>query len=57
MIQINLYPTMIFLAVSICKLVLNIRGVCGAVWFGVVAKSLSNRKIKKHAVWFGLVDF
>jgi len=33
------------------------RGVCGAVWFGFEGKNLPNRKIKKHAVWFGSVDF
>jgi len=33
------------------------RGVCGAVWFGFKGKSHPNRKIKKHAVWFGSVDF
>jgi len=33
------------------------RGVPGAVWFGFEAKSHPNRKIKKHAVWFGSVDF
>jgi len=32
-------------------------GVRGAVWFGFESKSHPNRKIKKHAVWFGLVDF
>jgi len=33
------------------------RGVCGAVCFGFKGKSHSNRKIKKHAVWFGSIDF
>jgi len=33
------------------------RGVCGAVWFGFEGKSHPNHKIKKHAVWFGSVDF
>jgi len=32
-------------------------GVRGAVWFGFEGKSHPNRKIKKHAVWFGSVDF
>jgi len=32
-------------------------GVCGAVWFGFEGKSHPNGKIKKHAVWFGPVDF
>jgi len=31
------------------------KGVRGAVWFGFEGKSHLNRKIKKHAVWFGLV--
>jgi len=34
-----------------------LRGVCGAVWFGFKAKSHSNCKINKYAVWFGSVDF
>jgi len=33
------------------------RGVRGAVWFDFEGKSHPNRKIKKHAVWFGSVDF
>jgi len=33
------------------------RGVRGAVWFGFEHKSHPNREIKKHAVWFGSVDF
>jgi len=33
------------------------RGVHGAVWFGFEVKSHPNRKIKKHAVWLGSVDF
>jgi len=33
---------------------LSVRGVRGAVWFGFERKS---REIKKHAVWFGSVDF
>ena len=33
------------------------RGVCGAVWFDFNVKSHLNRKVKKYAVWFGLVDF
>jgi hypothetical protein len=33
------------------------RGVRGVVWFGFEAKSQPNRKIKKHAAWFGSVDF
>jgi len=33
------------------------RGVRGAVWFGFEGKSHPNCKIKKHAVWFGSVDF
>jgi len=33
------------------------RGVRGAVWFGFEHKSHSNREIKKHAIWFGSVDF
>ena len=33
------------------------RGVRGAVWFGFEQKSHPNREIKKHAVWFGSVDF
>jgi len=33
---------------------LSVRGVSGAVWFGFERKS---REIKKHAVWFGSVDF
>ena len=35
----------------------SIRGVRGAVWFGFEHKSHPNREIKKHAVWFGSVDF
>jgi len=31
------------------------RGVRDAVWFDFEAKSHLNRKIKKHAVWFGSV--
>jgi len=31
------------------------RGVRGAVCFGFEAKSHSNRKINKYAIWFGLV--
>jgi len=33
------------------------RDVRGAVWFGFEHKSHPNREIKKHAVWFGSVDF
>ena len=33
------------------------RGVGGAIWFGFEHKSHPNREIKKHAVWFGSVDF
>jgi len=33
------------------------RGVSDAVWFGFERKSHLNRKLKKHAVWFGSVDF
>jgi len=36
---------------------INCRIVCGAVWFDFGAKSYMNCKIKKHAVWFGSVDF
>jgi len=34
-----------------------IRGVHDVVWFGFESKNHSNRKIKRHAVWFGSVDF
>jgi len=33
------------------------RGDRGAVLFSFEHKSRSNREIKKHAVWFGSVDF
>jgi len=36
---------------------IHTRDVRGAVWFGFEGKSHPNREIKKHAVWFGLVDF
>ena len=46
---------MYFFACFVVLYVLSIRGVCGAVWFGFEAKSHMNHKIKKHAVWLGLV--
>ncbi|AES98245.1 hypothetical protein MTR_5g066150 [Medicago truncatula] len=33
------------------------RGVRGAVWFGFKHNNHPNRERKKHAVWFGSVDF
>jgi len=33
------------------------RSIRDAVWFGFEHKSHMNREIKKHAVWFGSVDF
>jgi len=36
---------------------IQLRGVRGAVWFGFEHKSHPYREIKKHAVWFGSVDF
>jgi len=38
-------------------MIVQIRGVCGAVWFNFEGKSHPNRKIENHAVWFGSVDF
>jgi len=37
--------------------VIVVRGVCSAVWFDFEGKSHLYRKLKKHAVWFGSVDF
>ncbi|KEH41497.1 hypothetical protein MTR_1g051605 [Medicago truncatula] len=34
-----------------------LRGVRGAVWFGFKHNNHPNRERKKHAVWFGSVDF
>jgi len=39
------------------NITVEFRGVRGAVWFGFEHKSHPNREIKKHAVWFGSVDF
>ena len=38
-------------------IIVTIKGVRGAVWFGFEHKSYPNHEIKKHAVWFGSVDF
>jgi len=37
--------------------ILIIRGVRGVVCFGFDHKSHPNREIKRHAVWFGSIDF
>jgi len=39
------------------KIIIKVRGVCGAVWFGFEAKNYSNCNINKYAVLFGSVDF
>jgi len=41
----------------VTHLVLLIRGVHGAVWFGFEVKSHPNHKIKLNTVWLGSVDF
>jgi len=48
-----------FVSYSIAQSIVYIefRGVRGAVWFGFEHKSHPNREIKKHAVWFGSIDF